>query len=140
MPTRHNPKYYIGIDSNGIPRRRDVFLCYIEKGEVISSDEVVTKELIPLNNSSAKMIIDLYSTYDKDVEYIKDEDEKAILSIRKIGEIRVDIPNEKGLPRESRSVELTMDFSHTEIQVRARYTVNNKEVKVTIDFLTDQTE
>ena len=33
---RHNPKYFVGIDSHGIPRRRDVFLYYVEKGEVIS--------------------------------------------------------------------------------------------------------
>ena len=139
IPGRHSYKYFIGIDSDGSLQRRDVFLYYVEKGEVISSDEVVTGELIPLSNAAEKMKIDLYSTYDKDVEYIKDEDEKPIPSIRKIGEIEVDMPNEDGLPRERRVVELTMDFSHTEIQVRARYTVNNTEVKATIDFLTDHT-
>ena len=135
----HNPKYFIGTDSCGIPRRRDVFLYYVEKGEVISSDEVVTSELMPLSDAATQMKIDLYSTYDKDVEYIKDEDENPIPSVRKIGEIRIEIPNEDGLPREKRAVELTMDFSHTEIQVRARYILNNVQVKATIDFLTDHT-
>ena len=135
----HNSKYYIGIDSHGIPRRRDVFLYYVEKGEVISSDEVVTSELIPLSDAATQMKIDLYSTNNKDIEYIKDEDENPIPSVRKIGEIRIDIPNEDGLPREKCAVELTMDFSHTEIQVRARYTLNNVQVKATIDFLTDHT-
>ena len=135
----HNPKYFIGTDSCGIPRRRDVFLYYVEKGEVISSDEIVTSELMPLSDAATQMKIDLYSTYDKDIEYIKDEDENPIPSVRKIGEIRIEIPNEDGLPRERRAVEMTMDFSHTEIQVRARYSVNNVQVKATIDFLTDHT-
>ena len=137
IPERHSMKYFVGIDSRGIPRRRDVFLYYVERGEMMSSDEVVTGELSPLSDAATAMTIDLFSTYDDDVEYIKDEEENSIPSIRKIGEIHVDMPNEKNLPRELRIVEMTMDFSHTEIQVRARYTVNNVEVKATIDFLSD---
>ncbi len=138
IPEKHSMKYFIGIDSRGIPRRRDVFLYYVERGELLSTDEIVTGELAPLSDAAEAMKIDLFSTYENDVEYIKDEDDKSIPSIRKIGEIHVDMPNEEKLPRELRSVEMTMDFSHTEIQVRARYTVNNEEVKATIDFLSDQ--
>lgn len=138
-PSTHDKKYFIGVDSRGIPRRRDVFLYYVERGEVISSDEVVTGELKPLSDAAEKMHIDLYSTFEKDVEYIKDEDEKPVPGVRKVGEIILDMPNEGNLPREKRIVEMTMDFSHTEIQVRARYTVNNTEVKATIDFLSDHT-
>ena len=83
------------------------------------------------------MKIDLYSTLDKDVEYIKDAEEKPIPSVRKIGHIEVDMPNEQNLPRERRIVEMTMDFSHTEIQVRAHYIVTGTQVKTTLDFLTD---
>ena len=139
LPSRHDRKYFIGIDSRGIPRRRDVLLHYVDKGEVISSDEIVTAELSPLSDAATTMKIDLYSTFEAELEYIKDEDEKPIASVRKIGQIEVDIPNEGSLPREMRGVEMTMDFSHTEIQVRARYTVTGVQVKTTIDFLTDQT-
>ena len=59
---------------------------------------------MPLSDAATQMKIDLYSTYDKDVEYIKDEDENPIPSVRKIGEIRIEIPNEDGLPREKRAV------------------------------------
>ena len=132
----HDKKYFVGIDSRGIPRRRDVLLHYVDKGEIIKSDEVITAELCPLSDAAESMKIDLYSTLDKDLEYIKDEEEKPIPSVRKIGQIQVDMPNEQSLPREKRIVEMTMDFSHTEIQVRAHYTVTGLQVKTTLDFLT----
>ena len=50
----------------------------------------------------------------------------------------MNIPNPDNLPREKRLVELTMDFSHTEIQVRARYVITGEEVKVVADFLSSQ--
>ncbi|XP_019859370.1 PREDICTED: heat shock 70 kDa protein 12A-like [Amphimedon queenslandica] len=137
LPGRHDRKYFVGIDSRGIPRRRDVLLHYVDRGEVIKSDEVVTAELCPLSDAAKSMKIDLYSTLDKDLEYIKDEEEKPIPSVRKIGQIEVDMPNQESLPREKRLVEMTMDFSHTEIQVRAHYTVTGMQVKTTLDFLTD---
>lgn len=136
-PTIHDIKYFIGRDSRGIPRRRDVLLHYVDRGEVIASDEIITAELSPLSDTATCMKIDLYSTLDKDTEYIKDEEEKPVPSIRKIGQIEVDMPNELSLPREKRIVEMTMDFSHTEIQVRAHYTVTGTQVKTTLDFLTD---
>ena len=138
LPEHHNMKYFIGVDSRGIPRRRDVFLYYVERGEMLRSSEIVTGELCPLSNTADGMSIELFSTFEKDIEYIKDEENNPIPNIRKIGDIHVDMPNEEQLPRELRTVEMTMDFSHTEIQVRARYTVNNTEVKATIDFLSDQ--
>lgn len=137
FPGRHDKKYYVGIDSRGIPRRRDVLLHYVDKGEVIKSEEVITAELCPLSDAAKSMKIDLYSTLDADLEYIKDEEEKPVPSVRKIGQIEVDMPNEQSLPREKRIVEMTMDFSHTEIQVRAHYTVTGMQVKTTLDFLTD---
>jgi hypothetical protein len=137
---RHDKKYFIGIDSRGIPRRRDVFLHYVDKGETISSDEIVTGELAPLSDTSTQMKIDLFSTFDPDAEYIKDEDKNPIPTIRKIGEIQVDLPKGENLLREKRVVELTMDFSHTEIQVRARSTGTGVEVKATLDFLTDDAQ
>ena len=65
----------------------------MDKGEVISSDEIVTAELSPLNDTATTMKMDLYSTFEAELEYIKDEDEKPIASVRKIGQIEVDIPS-----------------------------------------------
>ena len=44
VPGRHDVKYCIGRDSCGILRRRDVLLHYVDKGQVLSSDEIVTAE------------------------------------------------------------------------------------------------
>ena len=130
--------HYGGLDHTGTPRVKDVYMRYVEVGEQISSDEVVTGELAPINNSATEMKICIYSSFDKGVKYISTPDGNPAPSVRKIGELRVDIPNPDNLPREKRGVELTMDFSHTEIQVRARYVVTGEEVKVVADFLSSQ--
>ena len=132
--------HYAGIDHTGTPRVKDVYMKYVEKGEQISSDEVITAELYPLNNSTESMTICLYSSFDKGVKYITTPDGNPDPSVRKIGELIIDMPNPERLPREKRLVELTMDFSHTEIQIRARYLLTGKEEKVVADFLSTQVD
>ena len=127
---------YVGMDRTGTLRVKDVYMKYVEKGEQMSSDEVVTAELVPINNLTTTMNICLYSSFEKGVKYITTPDGNPNPAIRKIGELNVDMPNPDNLPREQRQVELTMDFSHTEIQIRARYLVTGTEVKVVADFLT----
>ena len=136
-PLIHDHRYG-GLDHTGTARVKDVYMRYVEKGEQISSDEVVTGELAPINNSATDMKICIYSSFKKGVKYISTPDGNPDPSVRKVGELRVDIPNPDNLPREKRGVELTMDFSHTEIQVRARYVITGEEVKVVADFLSSQ--
>lgn len=136
-PLIHDHRY-AGLDHTGTARVKDVYIRYVEKGEQISSDEVVTGELGPINNSATEMKIRIYSSFEKGVKYISTPDGNPDPSVRKIGELRVNIPNPDNLPREKRLVELTMDFSHTEIQVRARYVITGEEVKVVADFLSSQ--
>ena len=137
IPGVYNQEYIMGRDEKGCIRVRDVFLKYVEKEEVLTADEVVTAEFLPLCSSAEKMAFPLYSTYDKNVKYVKDSEGNPIKSIRKIGAIEIEIPNQDGLDRSKRSVEMTMDFSHSEIQVRARYIVTGAEIKTTVDFLSD---
>ena len=129
---------YVGIDHTGTLRVKDVYMKYVEKGEQMSSEEVVTAELVPINNLTTTMNICIYSSFEKGVKYISTPDGNPNPAIRKIGELNVDMPNPNNLPREERQVELSMDFSHTEIQIRARYLVTGEEVKVVADFLTTQ--
>ena len=138
-PLLHDRRY-ARLDHTGTPLVKDVYLKYVEKGEQVSSDEVITGELYPVNNSAESMKIRLYSSFDKGVKYITTPDGNPDPSIRKIGELIIDIPNPKKLPREERRVELTMDFSHTEIQIRARYLLTGKEEKVVADFLSSQVD
>ena len=119
-PLLHDGRY-AGLDHTGTPRVKDVYIKFVEKGEQISSDKVITAELYPLNNSTESMTICLYSSFDKGVKYITTPDGNPNPSIHKIGELIINMPNPEKLPREERQVELTMDFSHEEIQIQARY-------------------
>ena len=143
-PIRHDHRY-AGLDHTGTPRVKDVYLKYVEKGEQMSSDEVVTCELIPLNNSAETMTIPIYSSFEKGVKYTSTPDGNPNPAIRKIGEVIVKIPNPNNRPREERQVELTMDFSHTEILIRARYLLSlpageKEEIKTVADFLSTQVD
>ena len=135
-PIRHDQRRYAGLDHTGTPRVKDVYLKYVEKGEHISSDEVVTCELtiIFLNNSDEPVPIPIYSSFEKGVKYITTPDGNPNPAIRKIGEVIVKIRNR---PREEHLVELTMDFSHTEILIRARCLSSPSDEKVEIKAVTD---
>ncbi len=56
--------------------------------------------------------------------------------VESIGRICLEIPNPDGLPRKERLVDISMDFSGTEISASAKYRVTGKEVKTVCDFLT----
>ena len=135
-PLIHDSRYKI-VDDTGTPiaRVRDVFLRLVEKREQVSSSDIVVVKLSPVNNAQTSMCLCLYGSFEKEVKYITTPDGNPNPSIRKIGELNVDMPNLDNLPREKRQVELTMDFSHTEIQIHARYLVTGEEVKVVADFL-----
>ena len=45
---------YVGMDHTGTLQVKDVYLKYAEKGEQMSSDEVVTGELLPIRNETTK--------------------------------------------------------------------------------------
>ena len=78
----------------------------------------------------------IWSTPLLGVEYIKDKYGK--MNVTKIGELVMDIPNPDNLPREKRVFDVTMDFTGTEIQAKAKYHVNGNEVKTVCDFLSAQ--
>lgn len=132
---------YAGRDPCGDIRVQDVFMRYVEKDEVISADEVVTSEFYPINEAVTSMPVAIYSSFSADVKYVKNSDGTPKADIRKIGEFIIEMPNDAKLTRDKRPVELTMDFAHTEIQVRARYLVpgyEHIEIKTIADFLSEQ--
>ena len=132
-PLIHDFHYKVG--DTGTPRVGDVFMQLVEKGEHISSSNLVVVKLSPVNNAQTSMCLCLYGSFEKEIKYITTPDGNPNPSIRKIGELNVDMPNPDNLPREKRQVELVMDFSHTEIQIRAQYSATSEVVKVVADFL-----
>ena len=112
------------------------FAYFLKKGELAKADEVFTTDITPPYQHMTTVSLTIYTTPNLGVQYIEDEQGRA--NVRKIGELEIDIPNPDNLPREERIVEVTMDFSSTEIQAKAKYCVNGQEVKTVCDFLSAQ--
>ena len=78
----------------------------------------------------------LYLLYGIGVHYTVDKNRKS--TVTTIGQLVIDIPNPDNLPREKRTVDVTMDFSGTEIQAKATYCATGEEFKTVCDFLSAQ--
>ena len=109
---------------------------FLEKGELAKANEVVTTDLTPNKQAHTSMVMTIYATPLKDVRYVTNKNGKS--TAIEIGQLLIDIPNPNNLPREDRIVDVTMDFSGTEIQAKAKYRVTGKEVKTVCDFLSAQ--
>ncbi|XP_011406944.1 PREDICTED: heat shock 70 kDa protein 12A-like [Amphimedon queenslandica] len=113
-----------------------VFSVFLEKGELVQADQVITISLTPAYQSSKQITIGIYSTPNLGVRYIIDTNGKS--TVTKIGQLVIDIPNPDDVPRNERHVDVTMDFSGTEIQAKAKYRITGEEVKTVCDFLSAQ--
>ena len=133
-PAIHD-EHYRYPDEDGIQRCHNVFGVFVLKGEVIK-DEVYKATLIPSSQEKIQECIPIYSTTDDGVQYTKDKNGK--LTVRKIGELVVDIPNPHNIPKYKREYDIFMDFSGTEIQARAQYRITGGEVKTVCDFFSNQ--
>ena len=132
-PEKHNEHYKFFDKDRNEYRCNNVFDVFLEKGELIDVNQNLTIDLSPLNASDTKVSIEIYSTPCLRVQYIKDKDGKR--TAVKIGKLVIDAPNPDNLPVEERIIDVTMDFSGTEIQAKAKYRLNGKEVKTVCDFL-----
>uniref|UniRef100_A0A1X7U2D8 Uncharacterized protein n=1 Tax=Amphimedon queenslandica TaxID=400682 RepID=A0A1X7U2D8_AMPQE len=110
-----------------------IFSVFLEKGELAKTNEVITTNATPRYKDDTTASIIIYSTPQLGIQYIKDENKKIIVTT--IGKLVLDIPNPDNLPLSQRNIDITMDFSGTEIQAKARYRVTGKEVKTVCDFL-----
>ena len=115
---------------------KDIFKAFLLKDERISTNEVYTTSLSPHRENSIHVTIAIYSTPNTDICYTVDKSGKY--NVRKVGEVQLDLPNPDNLPRNQRQITVTMDFSGTEIQAKAHYSITGKEVKIVCDFLSVQ--
>ena len=135
-PDEHDKHYKFFDEEERKDRCNRVFSVFLLKGELAKAEELVTVNLTPLRNANTQMSIDIYSTTKLGVQYVVDK--RGNSTVTKIGQLVIDIPNPDNLPTEKRIVDVTMDFSGTEIQAKAKYRVNGKEVKTVCDFLSAQ--
>ena len=133
-PSIHD-EHYKYKDEDDVQRCGNVFKVFVLKGEEIK-DEVYKATLLPYSQRKTQTCIPIYCTADDGVQYIKDKKGKP--TVRKIGELILDLPNPDNIPREEREYNVFMDFRGTEIQARAQYSITGEEVKTVCDFLSKQ--
>ena len=114
-------------------KKGSIFFPFLHKSKIASYNEVMNTSLIPNNQSDNEVCIKIFSTPNLDVQYVVDKNGKG--TVREIGQLLLHVPNPKKLPKSERIIDVTMDFSGTEIQARAIYRVDDSVVKTVCDFL-----
>ena len=134
-PSIHDEHYKFLDEEDHMQRCNMVLKVFVLKGEVLK-DEVYKNTFIPNYQRDTQTCITIYCTADDGVQYITDK--KGELTVREIGELILDTPNPDNVPRNERQFDVFIDFSGTEIQARAQYSITGEEVKTVCDFLTNQ--
>ena len=130
---KHNPHHMFYNAEQKEYRCRSVFNVFLEKGEIASADQVITTCMTPASQSFTQISITIHSTPYLGIQYTADMNGRS--TVYKIGQLVINIPNPRNLPLHQRIVDITMDFSGTEIQAKAKYRITGEEVKTVCDFL-----
>lgn len=136
-PSIHDPEYK-WVNDDHVDYCQNVFSPIVERGDIVSTTEVLVKGFVPIIHQQKQMRIDFYSSQEKDIWYTTGKRGKSNrinepVKVSKIGTFTIDMPILTG--DKSRVVDLTFDFSHTEIQVKGYDRTSGNEVKVVLDFL-----
>ena len=129
---------YKWTDDDGKEQCSNVFSTIVEKGDEVYSSQVFQKTFTPVKHRQTSVGIPLYSSLEKDVWYVTGKRPKnsRILQrakVHPIGQFDVKMPILTG--DKGRQVDVTFDFSRTEIQVKGYDRTSGNEVKVVLDFL-----
>ena len=136
-PLIHDPEYK-WINDDGEEKCSEIFCTVVERGDLVCTEEVFSMFFGPAMHQQTSVRFAIYSTLEKDVWYTTGKRGKgsrvmAPVEIRKIGQFVVQMPVLTG--DKNRTVDVTFDFSHTEIQVKGYDRTSENEVKVALDFL-----
>ena len=139
---------YKWVNERGEAQCENIFSTIVERGDIIPTSEVIITEYVPSSLHQQQMHFDIYSSLEKDVWYTTGRRPTGtdLADVQKIGELIVPFLKDntedgaQGADKQSitnleRKVEVTFDFSHTEIQVKGYDKLSNTEVKVVLDFL-----
>ena len=130
-------EYYAYYDPDTNEKRcKDVFLVFAKKGNTVSAGDLFIDRLIPHRSKDTSASFSFYRSTDPNIYYIVDKHGNQ--TVQKLGSgLTLDIPNPYNTPKSKRPMEISMDFSSTEIKVQARalYLPNYPPVKTVLDFL-----
>ncbi len=129
---------YKWVDDDGVNKCKNIFSTIVERGDAVSPKFVHTAAFTPITHNQRSASFGVYSSPEKDVWYITGKRGKCsrvsqAATVREIGRLEVDMPILTG--DKSRTIDVTFDFSHTEIQVKGYDRTSGNEVKVVLDFL-----
>ena len=136
-PLIHDSEYKLEND-DGEEMCSNIFYTIVERGDLVRTEEVFSTVFRPSAHILEVISLKIYSTLEKDVWYTTGKRGRgskvtAPVEIRKIGEFEVQMPVMTG--DKGRKIDVTFDFSHTEIQVKGYDRTSGNEVKVVLDFL-----
>ena len=137
----HDPKHG-RVNDDGELKCHSLFSTVVERGDVVGNAEVFVATYYPVSHNQTGMSIKFYSSQQKDIFYVTGEwgknSRKHRATVTKIGKILISMPDQTGDKR--RAVDVTFNFSHTEIQVKVYDRTSQTEVKTVLDFLTASDE
>ena len=134
----HDPEYRC-TDDDGKYRFSFLFSTIVERGDLVGGDEVFANHFYPTSYNQTGMKFNFYCSIEKDVWYVTGKRGKGSrtaepVKVLKIGTIEIEMPDLRG--DKNRAVDITFDFSHTEIQVQAVDRTSKNEVETVLNFLT----
>ena len=134
----HDDNYFWVYD-DGKSLCKKLFSTIVELGDV-GAGEVFSDTFCPAYHNQTSMSFVIYSSQEKDIFYVTGERganyrKPGRAAVTKLGEVIIEMPDLTG--DKNRAVDVTFDFSHTEIQVKSFDRTTRKEVKAVIDFLTN---
>ena len=118
-------------DQDGTKRCGNIFKPFVIKGDKVKANDVFTMTVAPQFQTDTEARIGFYCSTNPDVRYTSDA------GTSQIGEIKLSIPNPTDQPVTERIIEITMNFSSTEIKATARasYLNDKPPVSTVLDFL-----
>lgn len=134
----HDPDYK-WIDDDGRLLCKNLFSTIVERGDIVRSGQVFFDTFYPPYHKQTEMAFCFYSSQEKNVFYVTgkrggNSNKKDHCTVSKIGEVIIKMPDLTG--DKKRAVDVTFDFSHTEIQVKAFDRTSKNDVKIVLNFLT----
>ena len=114
----------------------NVFLVFVKNGERVTITDRFVGTLTPHSQKDTTTTFMFYRTTKDNVQYIKDK--RGKYNVEKIGFLTLtNLTNPNRLPKHQRTMEVTMNFSSTEIKVQAQatYLPDRPSVKAVFDFL-----
>ncbi|MFD9411277.1 Hsp70 family protein [Streptomyces sp. NPDC059989] len=117
--------------SDGIDRCRTRFSKLVTRGDLIDTGIEARESYLPIEPTSRRMTIDLYSSTEPDPRYYTDP------GCKQVGFIKVDLSKAMAFALEDRGVDLYLSFGETQIKARAVVKRSGEEVSTTISFTSD---